>query len=105
MGFLFKYREKKKKTKYRQKSENSSRDGVYGYTRFCRVWLGFRGFWWVWYGAVGLVGLGVRWWDCGLMGRVARVRGEKGALCGCLGADFGALCVWWEIRFRELSNL
>lgn len=57
----------------------------------------------VWGGWLG--GAGVRWWDCGLVGRVARVRGEKGALCGCFGVDFGAGWFWWEIHPGKLSNL
>lgn len=55
---------------------------------------------WVWFG-----GIWVWWWDCGLWGRVVRVRGEKGALCGCFGVDFGALCGCGKFTPGKLSNL
>lgn len=60
-----------------------------GDTRFCRVWLGFAGFWWFWICGFGLVvgGIlaGVVGFGCGL-----RAYGvKKGLFVGVLGAGLG----------------
>lgn len=47
----------------------------------------------------------MEWWDCGLMGRVARVRGEKGALCGCLGRILVLYVFGGKFAPGKLSNL
>ena len=85
MGFCLNIEKKKKKTKYRQKSENSSRGGVYGYTRFRWFPVVFGGFRWVDFGAPGLVGLGCGGGIVGLLCGL-RVYGVKKGLCvGVLG--------------------
>lgn len=66
---------------------------MYGYTRFCRVWLGFRGFGWVWVCGFGLVGLAGGGGIVGFGGGL-HVYGAKKGLCVDVWGGFLVLYVF-----------
>lgn len=65
---------------------------MYGYTRFCRVWLGFRGFGWVLVCGFGLVGSGLSGGIVGCGGGLCVYGAKKGLCVGVLVGIWGGLC-------------